>query len=297
MPYPETVNLAFNRAVIEPEFAFSTPDRDVPAAPGYWLVLRENALLVRPSPTDGRPELPLGPGPLAGPYAVPPVFVGTYRGRPLRAARLAPEAAVAPGLVAVPAGYRATELDEKLLTLAGIARQVLHWRDRSRICPACGGAPREIAGTFGARCPSCAREYYPRLHPAIIVLIARGDEYLLVRKPGWPQGQYGMVAGFVEFAESLEECVVREVAEETGLAVDDIRYVGSQNWPFPSQLMAGFTARCAGGSLRLDTNELEAAAWFSAKNPPPVLPAASSIARFILDHHAADMVAAALARK
>ncbi|MEA4858681.1 NAD(+) diphosphatase [Solidesulfovibrio sp.] len=297
MAYPETVNLAFNRAVIEPDFAFSTPDRDVPAAPGYWLVLRENDLIARAAPAGGGLELPYGQGPLAGPYAVPPVFVGTWRGRPLRAARLSPEAAVAPGLVAVPAGYRYAGLDEKLLTLAGIARQVLHWRDRSRICPACGGAPREIPGTFGARCPACARDYYPRLHPAVIVLIRRGEEYLLVRKPGWPAGQYGMVAGFVEFAESLEECVVREVAEETGLAVDDIRYVGSQNWPFPSQLMAGFTAGFAGGELRVDTTELEAAAWFSAKNPPLVLPPASSIARRLMDLHAPDMVAAALARK
>ncbi|WP_300159359.1 NAD(+) diphosphatase [Solidesulfovibrio sp.] len=297
MPYPDAVNLAFNRAVIEPDFAFSTPDRDRPDEPGYWLVLRENDLLVRQAPDGDGFCLPYGRGPLGGPYAVTPVFIGTWLGRPLRTARLVPEAGSAPGLAAVPAGYRSTLLDEKLLSLAGIARQVLHWRDRSRICPACGGAPREIAGSFGARCPTCAREYYPRLHPAVIVLIRRGEEYLLTRKPGWPAGQYGMVAGFVEFAESFEECVVREVAEETGLAVTDIRYVGSQNWPFPSQIMAGFTARWAGGELVVDTTELESAAWFSVKNPPLVLPPPTSIARFIVDRCAPELVAAALARK
>lgn len=297
MPYPETVCLAFNRACLEGDFVFSTPDKDEPDAPGYWLVLRENALVVREAPAGAALALPYGRGPLAGPYAVPPVFIGFWHGRPLRAARLMPEAAVAPGLALLPAGYRSTVLDEKLLTLSGLARQVLHWRDRSRICPACGGAPREIAGSFGARCPACLREYYPRLHPAVIVLISRGDEYLLVRKPGWPAGQYGMVAGFVEFAESLEECVVREVAEETGLAVADIRYQGSQNWPFPSQIMAGFTARYAGGDLVVDTTELEDAAWFSAQNPPAVLPPESSIARWLMDHYAPAMVAAARDRK
>lgn len=295
MPYPDTVQLTFNRAALGNDFVFSTPDKDVPDAPGYWLTLRENALLIRDPGQDGRLELPYGAGPLSGPYAVPPVHIGFWRGRPLRAARLVPEAAIAPGLAIVPAGYRSTVLDDRLLSLAGLGRQVLHWRDRSRICPACGGSPHVIPGTFGARCPSCAREYYPRLHPAVIVLIARDDEYLLVRKAHWPAGQYGLVAGFVEFSESFEECVEREVLEETGLRVADLRYVASQNWPFPSQIMAGFVARYAGGELKVDVSELESAAWFSARNPPAVLPPLSSIARRLIDLHAPDMVAAALA--
>ena len=297
MPYPETVNLAFNRAAIAADSAFGAPDADVPGAPGYWLVLRDNDILLRRDAPGGRPELPFGPDCPPGPRAVAPVHIGSWRGRPLRALRLAPEADLPPGLAAVPSGYRSTALDDGLLTLAGLGRQVLHWRDRRRICPACGGAPREIPGSFGARCPDCAREYYPRIHPAVIVLIRRGDECLFVRKPGWPAGQYGMVAGFVEFAESFEECVVREVAEETGLAVEDIRYVGSQNWPFPSQIMAGFTANWAGGELVVDTTELESAAWFSAHNPPLVLPPPTSIARFIVDRYAPELVAAALSRK
>jgi NAD+ diphosphatase len=297
MPYPEAVNLAFNRALIAKDYAFATPDADVPGAPGYWLALREGALLVRATQPGHPPELPFGPEAPAGPFAVPPVYIGTWRGLPLRALRLEPEANLAPERRAVPSGYRSEGLGEALLTLAGLARQVLHWRDRSRVCPACGGAPREIPGSFGARCPDCAREYYPRIHPAVIVLISRGEEYLFVRKPGWPQGQYGMVAGFVEFAESFEECVVREVMEETGLAVADIRYAGSQNWPFPSQIMAGFTARYAGGELTVDTTELESAAWFSVKNPPAALPPASSIARHLIDRYAPDLAAAVLAQK
>ena len=125
----------------------------------------------------------------------------------------------------------------RLLSLAGLARQILHWRDRSRICPACGGNPLGIAGTYGVRCQACGREYFPRIHPAIIVLVHRDDEFLLVRKAYWPKGQYGLVAGYVEFAESLEECVIREVHEETGIVVAEPRYLCSQNWPYPSQLM------------------------------------------------------------
>ena len=118
------------------------------------------------------------------------------------------------------------------------------------------------------------------------MLVTRGAEFLLVRKPGWPAGQYGLVAGYVEFGESLEECVAREVLEETGIAVAGVRYLCSQNWPFPSQIMAGFSAACAGGDIRVDTTELEDAAWFRADRMPPLLPPRASIARYIIDRHA-----------
>ena len=285
MRQPDPTHLPFSLAALGSDFVPATPDHDQPATPGHWLILRENGLvLCRASHT-----LPDGILPVPGPFAVPPVLVGFWQGRPLRAARLEPEAALPTGLTVVRASYRSQELDDRLLTLAGLARQVLHWRDRSRICPACGGSPGEIAGSFGARCPSCTREYYPRIHPAVIVLITRGDEYLLVRKADWPAGQYGLVAGYVEFCETLEECVVREVLEETGLAVNDVRYLASQSWPFPSQLMAAFTAAWAGGELVLDTAELEDAAWFSARRRPPVLPPRASIARHLLDRFAPDL--------
>ncbi len=290
MPYPEATHLPFNRASIRDAFVMGTPDRDQPEPEGFWIILRGNDLVLHMP--AGVPTIPFGPPPATGPWAVAPVFVGTLEGRPVRAARLVPEAAIPPHCVAVPASYRNEGLGDRLLTLAGLARQVLHWRDRSRICPACGASPRGIPGTWGARCPACAREYFPRLHPAIIVLVTRGDEYLMVRKPGWPAGQYGLVAGFVEFAESLEECVVREVAEETGVAVENVRYLVSQNWPYPSQLMAGFSACFAGGDIVVDRSELEDAAWFSAGNPPGLLPPPSSIARHLIDHYAPDLARA-----
>ena len=281
----DPTHMPFSLAALGSDFAPATPDKDQPGVPGPWVILRENALVLC---RDGH-GLPEGVLPVSGPFTVPPVLVGRWQGRPLRAARLEPEAALPQTLSAVSASYRGRLLDERLVTLAGLARQVLHWRDRSRICPACGGSPGEIAGSFGARCPSCSREYYPRIHPAVIVLIARGDEYLLVRKAGWPAGQYGLVAGYVEFCETLEECVGREVKEETGLDVTDVRYLASQSWPFPSQLMAGFAATHAGGELVLDTHELEDAAWFSARRRPPVLPPPLSIARYIIDRFAPEL--------
>ena len=282
MRQPDPTHLPFSLAALGLDFAPATPDRVTPETPGCWIILRENGLVLC---RDGL-RLPDGVLPVAGPFAVPPVLVGFWQGRPLRAARLEPEAHLPAGFMAVRASYRNPTLDGRLLTLAGLARQVLHWRDRSRICPACGGSPGEIAGSFGTRCPSCTREYYPHIHPAVIVLLRRGDEFLLVRKADWPAGQYGLVAGYVEFCETLETCVEREVLEETGLRITDVRYLASQSWPFPSQLMAGFAATYAGGELVLDTTELEDAAWFSARRPPPVLPPRASIARDLIDRFA-----------
>ena len=281
MATPETPYLPFNQIAIRDQYRHGTPDADRPELPGHWLILRGPDLLTRLR--GEAPELPFGPLPVMAPFELPPVFIGTWQGQPLRAARLPADAPTPEGLTALPAGFRQTCLNDQLLSLAGLARQVLHWRSRSRICPACGGAPAGIPGTFGARCTACGREYFPRLHPAIIVAVRRGDAFLFVRKPNWPTGQYGLVAGFVEFAESLEECVIREVKEETGITVTNPRYRHSQNWPFPSQLMAGFEAEYASGEIVVDTRELEDAAWFTAAQMPPGLSPRNSIARYLID--------------
>jgi NAD+ diphosphatase len=284
MSHSDFAHLPFNRAILGQDLRLAPPDAHVAGTQGYWLILRGDDLLTRNR--DGAPELPFGHLPADLPFEVEPVCVGTWLDRPLRAARLALSTPVPDGLVPENAGLRRSPLGPRLLSLAGLARQILHWRDRSRICPACGGPPRGIAGTYGVRCTRCGREYFPRLHPAVIVLVRRDNEFLLVRKPYWPPGQYGLVAGFVEFAESLEECVLREVQEETGILVAEPRYLCSQNWPYPSQLMAGFEARYAGGDIVVDTTELEDAAWFSRDRLPPALSPPSSTARHIIDTYA-----------
>jgi NAD+ diphosphatase len=173
-------------------------------------------------------------------------------------------------------------MDIQALTLAGLAKQILHWEKQSRYCSRCGMQTTGIPATWGKRCTSCNSEHYPHIHPCAIVLVKRGNELLLTRKAEWASGRYSLVAGFLDFGESLEECAIREVREETGIEICNIRYVGSQNWPFPAQLMAGFVADYAGGDICIDPLELEDACWFPVDSLPD-LPGRRSIARWIIE--------------
>ena len=193
----------------------------------------------------------------------------------------------------MPAGFRretlvpmqGTRLPDDLLTLGGMAMQALWWQGTSGHCPRCGERTERIEGEWGKRCPRCRYEHYPHLHPAVIVLVRDGERVLLARKAGWTPGRYALVAGFVDNGEALESAVAREVKEEVGVDVTDITYVGSQNWPFPSQLMVGFVASYAGGEIAIDPEELEDARWFP-RTELPAGPARHSIAGFIIEHFA-----------
>ena len=192
----------------------------------------------------------------------------------------------------LPEGYRTetlvpmqgTRLPDELLSLGGMAMQALWWEATSGHCPRCGERTERLSGEWGKRCPRCRYEHYPHLHPAVIVLVTDGDRCLLARKAGWAPGRYALVAGFVDNGESFEGTVAREVKEEVGVDVTDIRYVGSQNWPFPSQIMVGFVATYAGGEIKVDPDELEDARWFP-RGELPGLPSRHSISRFIIDHY------------
>ena len=177
-----------------------------------------------------------------------------------------------------------TRLPDELLSLGGMAMQALWWEATSGHCPRCGERTERLPGEWGKRCPRCRYEHYPHLHPAVIVLVTDGDRCLLARKAGWAPGRYALVAGFVDNGESFEGTVAREVKEEVGVDVTDIRYVGSQNWPFPSQIMVGFVATYAGGEIKVDPDELEDARWFP-RGELPGLPSRHSISRFIIDHY------------
>ena len=180
---------------------------------------------------------------------------------------------------------RGTRLPDDLLSLGGMAMQALWWQSTSGFCPRCGTGTERIEGEWGKRCPRCRYEHYPHLHPCVIVLIRHADRVLLARKREWAPGRYSLVAGFVDNGECLEGAVRREVKEEVGVDVGEIRYLGSQNWPFPSQLMVGFVASYAGGEVVVDREELEDARWFDWDKLPD-RPARHSIARFILDNYA-----------
>jgi NAD+ diphosphatase len=168
---------------------------------------------------------------------------------------------------------------------AGRAYQWLEWAAGHRFCGGCA-APLEPGEGQGRRCPACGRAVFPVHSTAIIVLIGRGEgpgrAWALARSPHFRPGVYSAVAGFTEPGESLEQAVHREVAEELGLRIQQLRYFGSQPWPFPNGLMVGFRAEYLDGELNPDPGELEDARWFTRANLPQ-LPGALSIARWMID--------------
>lgn len=173
-------------------------------------------------------------------------------------------------------------LDPEEFHVAGTGFQIQYWDKNHRYCPGCGG-PIQLKKTERAkRCDACDRDLYPPVVPATIVRITRGDSILMTRQSRFPAGMYGLVAGFMEPGESIEGCIAREVLEETGIRVRSIRYFGSQPWPFPHQIMIGFTAEYESGELVVDTTELEEARWFD-RAAMPMLPPPISIARKLID--------------
>ncbi len=148
--------------------------------------------------------------------------------------------------------------------LAAYARAMVHWHQTHRYCGACGASTDVEQAGYLRRCRAegCGRQHFPRTDPAIIVRVTHGERVLLGRQATWPKRWFSVLAGFVEPGESLEDCVRREVLEETGVAVHDIVYNSSQPWPFPSSLMLGFSAVAAGDELKIQDDELEEARWF-----------------------------------
>ena len=166
--------------------------------------------------------------------------------------------------------------------LAGKFRELTYWNRENRFCSACG-APMQFHTEISKRCSQCCKEIWPQVATAVIVRITRGDEVFMVRARNFRGDFYGLVAGFVETGETLEEAVRREVSEETGLTVKNLRYFDSQPWPFPCGLMVGFTAEYAGGEVRLQHEELSNGGWFHRDNLP-TLPEKLSIARRLIDN-------------
>jgi NAD+ diphosphatase len=173
--------------------------------------------------------------------------------------------------------------------LLGYARAMVSWRQGHRYCGTCGAATRASRGGHVVQCTNsaCGAEQFPRIDPAIIVLISDGDRVLLGRQASWPAGRYSTIAGFVEIGESLEDAVVREVLEETGVPVDEISYHSSQPWPFPASLMLGFTAHALSADVHRKDKELEDARWFSRQEIIErrfLLPTGLSISYRLIEH-------------
>lgn len=172
-------------------------------------------------------------------------------------------------------------LSPEMYRLAGKCAELLYWDQNSKYCGCCG-APMRWDTEISKRCTECGKELWPQLATAIIVRVTRGEEVLLVRAHNFRGEYYGLVAGFVETGETLEDCVRREVWEETHLRIKNIRYFASQPWPYPAGLMVGFTAEYESGELQLQRSELACGGWFR-RGSLPAIPGPVSLARQLID--------------
>lgn len=176
----------------------------------------------------------------------------------------------------------AASLDASMFGVTGRAMHAADWLTTSKFCGRCGTATKPLPGERAMVCPNCELHIYPRISPAIITLVRKGDQALLASNAKFPGAFYSTLAGFAEIGESLEQTLVREVCEEAGVSVHNVRYFGSQPWPFPNSLMIAFTAEWKSGDIVIDPKELSDAKWFNA-GELPMIPPPLSIARQLID--------------
>ncbi len=262
--------------------------------PAYWFIFQGDKLLVRPTA-----EIPLAADLVAlglpEAHGVQPRYLGAVEdGHGAQVdcycAEVSPETSLPEGLIAD--GLRALypRLGDLFFSIAGRGIQVVAWDRTHRFCGQCGTPTEDEPHERAKRCPACGLIGYPRLSPAIIIAVVRksdqGDRLLLARNHRFPTGRYSVIAGFVEPGETLEECAQREVCEEVGIRIKNVRYFGSQPWPFPNSLMIGFTAEYDGGEITLEGSEIAEAGWFAADALPDI-PTRMSISRRLIDWFAA----------
>ena len=183
--------------------------------------------------------------------------------------------------------------------LAATAKAVLQWHRSHGFCSVCGAASKPAMSGWQRSCPSCGANHFPRTDPVVIMLVTRGNKVLMGRSPGWPEGMYSCLAGFIEPGETVEAAVRREVWEEAGIRLGAVRYLSSQPWPFPASLMLGCAAEALTDTIALDTNELEHALWVGreemvdvmAGTHPQIKPARKgAIAHFLIQNWLADQL-------
>ena len=218
----------------------------------------------------------------AGFDAVRRQYLGMLDGRHCYSAELPDDAQDGSGLKFTNLHMLFGTLDEHTHAIAGRAVQIVEWDKTHQFCGGCA-EPTELSELDRSRaCPKCKIPMYPRLAPAMIVSVEKGDEILLARSPHFPEGIMSVLAGFVEPGESTEDAVRREVFEETAIIVEDVEYFSSQAWPFPNSLMLGFRAKYASGEIKIDGEEIVAADWFKATEMPHFFPGRVSISQWLI---------------
>lgn len=261
-----------------------------------YVVMRQGAALVRPAARGDLSQLVLlgGTDPRVAAISDPDrlLLLGWYQQRRCVLVDLPPEHAVErAGEQFAELRPLVSELPADEAGLAAYARAMNLWRANHRHCGRCGGATRPSRAGHARHCPACGHQSFPRLDPAIIVLVHDGERALLGRQASWAPQRYSTLAGFVEPGESLEDAVRREVREEAGVVTHDIEYHSSQPWPFPSSLMLGFTARATATVPELHDGELEDARWFTRaelRRGDVTLPPPEAISRRLIEHWLGD---------
>lgn len=245
----------------------------------YWILRCEHRLLTL---AGGAPEriFPSGPAAAFG-HPEHALQIGELHGFPCYAADVAQLPEIE-GAEATPLRAIFQLAGAETFALAGRATQLLDWQNNHRFCGKCGTPTAMKAGETAMQCPACGLLAYPRISPAVMVLVRDGDKLLLGRSPHFKPGVFSALAGFVEPGETLEECAAREVREEVGIEIANLRYFHSQPWPFPNSLMVAFFADYAGGTITPDPKEIEAADWFPL-DALPLLPDPVSISRRLIE--------------
>jgi len=245
-----------------------------------WILVQGNTVAFRADPAPGAVVMgdPLPEGLVSG----EPVYLGTDDVLCYYTAEVAPCATLPAGWKTSPVRDLSGVVPDRDMAYAAYAIRIFDFERSNTFCGRCGEKTHPSTTERARICSACSRTIYPRISPAIIVLVKRGEEVLLARSPRFTPGVYSVLAGFNEPGENLEQTVHREVFEEVGIAVQNIRYFGSEPWPFPDSLMIGFVADYAGGEIRIDPREIEEACWFSRENLPPT-PSKESISRALIE--------------
>lgn len=276
-------------------------------SPAHWFVFRGDRLLVELGPPSPQPSddlrVPSRPAwarladlqalrkseSVFGSSLQRTLYLGRLGGADCWAAELPTEAGPPPDAFRFESLRTLfSVLEDAHFALAGRAVQLIDWDRNHRFCGRCAAPTVTRAAERARECPACGLSSYPRIAPAVMALVRRGHKLLLARGPHFPPGMYSALAGFAEAGESLEQCLAREVAEEVGVQVSQIRYFASQPWPFPNSLMVAFHCEWAGGEIRPQDGEIESAGWFDVSQLP-TLPGRISIARRLIDSAVSEL--------
>jgi NAD+ diphosphatase len=292
--FSSNISAENRRKIKVKEQDYYVPLVEPPAAldePAYWFVFSGGRLLV--VPTESQVALPSAK--TLGDVGIAPVrtqYLGILRGKHAFSAETAEDTPPPHGMTWFGLRRLFGQIDDVEFVLAGRAIQIVEWDRTHQFCGVCGTQTDGREGERVKVCPKCGHSSYPRLAPAVMVLIRKGRELLLARSSRFPPNMYSALAGFVEPGETIESCIAREVFEEVGLKVKNLRYFASQPWPFPNSLMIAFFADYDGGDIVPQPEEIEDAQWFHVDSLPG-LPMPISISRWLIDAALAEMRAQA----